>query len=210
MRKYSKYIQKHNPISLFWLRVIFSIILLMLAALHVFSPYVKIDNIALAIIAFAVLPWLALLVRTLEFPGGWKVEFKDFENIAMQAKAAGLLSDEPVVNKEAYSFQLAAMHDPILALAGLRIEIEKRLSQLVNKYANKKQQKLSVGKALRVLEEIEVLQPYESSTLADMTSLLNAAVHGDEVDPRAAAWAIDVGPRLLRSLDERMTSSNTA
>lgn len=30
---------------------------------------------------------------------------------------------------------------------------------------------------------------------------LNAAVHGARVDPRASAWAIEVGPRLLAELD---------
>jgi hypothetical protein len=35
-----------------------------------------------------------------------------------------------------------------------------------------------------------------------MVNMLNSAVHGAEVDYRAAAWAIGVGPRLFTSLDE--------
>jgi hypothetical protein len=208
MRKYSKYPRKHNQIALFWVRILFSITLFVLAALHIFSPSIRFDYISLIIITIAMLPWLALLIRALELPGGWKVEFKDFEIATKEAEAAGLLAEESITDDGVYSFQLAAMHDPILALAGLRIEIEKRLSQLVIKHTQNKQHQMGVGQALRVLEKIEVLQPNERSILADMTSLLNNAVHGAEVDPRAATWAIEVGPRLLKSLDERISGVN--
>lgn len=154
------------------------------------------------------LPWLALLIRALELPGGWKVEFKDFETAKKQAEAAGLLAEESVFDEGAYSFQLAAMHDPILALAGLRIEIEKRLSQLVKSHTNDKQRHLGVGQALLILEKAGVFTSEEKSILSDMTALLNAAVHGKEVDHRAATWAIEVGPRLLKSLDERISVVN--
>jgi hypothetical protein len=40
-----------------------------------------------------------------------------------------------------------------------------------------------------------------------MVGLLNSAVHGGEVDARAASLAIDVGPRLLTSLDERVKTT---
>ena len=49
---------------------------------------------------------------------------------------------------------------------------------------------------------------HERSVLADMVGLLNNAVHGAKVDHRAASWAIDVGPRLLKALDERIAGSN--
>ena len=41
-----------------------------------------------------------------------------------------------------------------------------------------------------------------------MINLLNSAVHGAKVDSRSANWAIDIGPRLLTSLDERVDKTN--
>jgi hypothetical protein len=38
--------------------------------------------------------------------------------------------------------------------------------------------------------------------LNDMTGLLNSAVHGAAVDPSAAGWAVEVGPRILKSLEQ--------
>lgn len=63
---------------------------------------------------------------------------------------------------------------------------------------------MGIGQLLRALEQREVLTNEERAILADMVNLLNAAVHGADVEPRSAEWAIHVGPRLLTSLDERI------
>jgi hypothetical protein len=34
--------------------------------------------------------------------------------------------------------------------------------------------------------------------------MLNAAVHGAEVDTRATEWAMDVGPQLILALEEKL------
>jgi hypothetical protein len=34
--------------------------------------------------------------------------------------------------------------------------------------------------------------------------MLNAAVHGASVDPRATEWAMDVGPQLIQSFEEKL------
>lgn len=66
-----------------------------------------------------------------------------------------------------------------------------------------------VGQALRALGQAKILTAEEMSILSDMVNMINAAVHGAEVDSRAAAWAIDVGPRLLTSLDERISEGES-
>ncbi len=50
----------------------------------------------------------------------------------------------------------------------------------------------------------EILSKQEYSVLGDMIGLLNSAVHGAEVDSKATDWALDVGPRLLKALEERI------
>ena len=40
-----------------------------------------------------------------------------------------------------------------------------------------------------------------------MNNLLNSAVHGAEVDRRAADWAIEIGPKLLASLDDKIETN---
>jgi hypothetical protein len=91
---------------------------------------VRIDAITLALLVIAAIPWLRPLFKSLELPGGLKVEFQDVKNVTERADAAGLVASQPPGNPNTYSFQLIADNDPNLALAGLRIELERHLGQL--------------------------------------------------------------------------------
>src|SRR5262249_16935481 len=114
---------------------------------------------------------------------------------------AGLLAPKQAVPKPEYTFQRIAQEDPNLALAGLRIEIEKRLVSLAEKHGLQVRGR-GLGQLLRQLTEKGVIDPHERSILEDLTGLMNAAVHGATVDQNATEWAMDVGPRLLQALDE--------
>jgi hypothetical protein len=178
-----------------------SVIAILLAVGHLIWPNAKIDAITIILIAIAVLPWLGSIFKSIELPGGVKVEYKDLEKAKEQAEKAGLLAT-PSSKKEEPAYLAVAEHDPNLALAGLRIEIERRLQTLAR--ANRIESKGGMGNLLRQLFKHEVLSSNEMGTLADMTVLLNSAVHGADVDQRAALWAFEIGPQLLAGLDERI------
>ena len=191
------------------LRQVVSLGALLLALSHIIWPLLAIDAITLALIIIAILPWLEPLVKSLELPGGWKVEFQELQKVASRAETAGLLAAEASQKEVDFSFQSIANRDPILALAGLRIEIEKRLLQLTKIHNLNQRHSTSVGQALRALTQAEVLTNEERSILADMVNILNSAVHGGDVVPHIALWAIDIGPRLLTSLDERISEAES-
>ncbi len=177
---------------------------LLLALVHVIWPDLAIDAATLALIVIAILPWITPLVKSLELPGGWKVEFQELQKAASRAETAGLLASAvatPALAPE-FAFQTIAERDPNLALAGLRIELEKRLVRLAQS-KGLEVRSYGIGQLLRLLTKHNVLTQEEQSALADMVGLLNSAVHGAAVDPRAADWAMSVGPRLLASLDQR-------
>ena len=187
------------------IQIAISIVAVVVAILHLVFPNLAIDAITLTLVVLAVVPWLAPLFKSLELPGGWKLEFQELLAAKERADKAGLLS--PAVDASAvqkYSFQLVADEDPNLALAGLRIELERRLVQIAESHKIPSQRR-SVGQLLRILSEHELLTQEERSILSDILSLLNGAVHGASVDSRAADWAMKTGPRLLSSLDERIS-----
>jgi len=172
---------------------------------HAIWPEWKIDGVTVGLLIVAIIPWLAPLLKTLELPGGWKIEFRDLQRAKEKANQAGLLSPSSAIDRsEVYPFELVAEGDPNLALAGLRIEIEKRLQQLAQ-LQGIDTKRSSVGNLLTALSRTEALNHEERGVLADMLNLLNSAVHGASVDQRAANWAIEVGPLLLKTLDERIT-----
>lgn len=198
-----------EAISMDKLRKYISLGALTLAFLHLIWPSLSIDAITLILIVIAILPWLAPLIKSFELPGGWKVEFQDLKNASSRAETAGLLAVKSS-DEELFSFQTIAKQDANLALAGLRIEIEKRLMLLAN--ANnlnaQKNRPMGIGQLLGILTKEKILTHEERAILADMINLLNSAVHGADVDSRSADWAIDIGPRLLTSLDERVEKTN--
>jgi hypothetical protein len=187
--------------SLRRLRQAITLAALALALAHLLWPSAAIDAISLALIVIALVPWLAPIFKSLEFPGGWKIEFQDLQKATARAEQAGLLSPAPPHVASDFSFQRLAEEDPNLALAGLRIEIEKRLLKLAERH-NIDVRSRGIGALLRSLSQHQVLTPEASSTLADMAGMLNSAVHGATVDPRGAEWALNIGPRVLRTLDD--------
>jgi hypothetical protein len=40
-------------------------------------PNLKIDGVTFGLFVLAILPWLSSLIKSFEFPGGWKIEFQD-------------------------------------------------------------------------------------------------------------------------------------
>lgn len=180
---------------------------LAVAFVHLIWPTLAIDAITLVLLVIAIVPWLAPIFRSLEFPGGWKIEFQELQRAAQRAEEAGLLAAPLQMASEVdYTFQRVAEQDPNLALAGLRIEIEKRLVALAEKHGIGVRGR-GLGQLLRLLSERDALDQQERSVLADLTGLLNSAVHGASVDRQVADWAIEVGPRLLRALDELVAGS---
>ena len=178
---------------------------LAIALAHIVFPKLAIDAVALVLIVVAVVPWLAPLFKSVQIPGGWKVEFQELQDVAAKAGDAGLLSHAPPPTETEYAFQSVAQRDPNLALAGLRIELEKRLVRLAeaNDIGTAMQ---GMGRLLSELARRGILSEDEESVLSDLVHLLNAAVHGASVDPRATEWAMDVGPLLIQSFEEKLAA----
>jgi hypothetical protein len=176
---------------------------IILALAHFIWPDLTIDAITIALVIIAISPWLAPLFKTIEFPGGWKIEFQDVQNIKNDAKEAGLLTPVNELNKPEYSYQLVADQDPNLALAGLRIEIEKRLIRIAE-VNNIFTSKPSVGQLLQLLSAHNILTGNERDVLMEITRLLNSAVHGASVDNQTAELALEMGSRLLEALDKKI------
>lgn len=190
------------------LRYLITIFAIVGIAVHILWPNLAIDAITLTLLVVSIIPWLAPLFKSLELPGGWKIEFQDLQKAKVKAGDAGLLDTETQsLDGDQFSFQTIANTDPNLALAGLRIEIEKRLVKLAES-RNLVVGRAGLGKLLKDLNSRQLINGQERDVLSDLTSLLNSAVHGAEVDQRAAEWAMDIGPQILATLDRRISKED--
>ncbi len=178
------------------------------AVAHLAWPHLAIDAITLTLVGIAVIPWLAPLFKAVELPGGVKVEFAELEKAERKAVSSGLIeSDAPPAALKTAEPELVTS-DPNLALASLRIEIERRLHRIAQRNGVP-ERRISVGGLVRELSRRELLNSQQLATLNDLLPSLNAAVHGAQVDPRATEWAAKVGPQILAALDLPSSSDVT-
>ena len=183
---------------------IITITSLALAIVHLRFPDVTIDAVSITLFVIAIVPWLAPLFKSIEFPGGWKIDFQDLVKAKKDAKEAGLLSpDKGKGGGVEFAFQGVSSDDPNLALAGLRIEIEKCLNAIAESH-DILVTNASVGRLISILDQNQILEQRESSALRDIIGILNSAVHGAEVDQKTFEWAIEIGPDLLFTLNDKI------
>ncbi len=189
------------------LQIVITVSAVLVAGAHLMWPSLSIDGTTALLLAVAVAPWLGRLFKALEFPGGFKIEYAELEKTEADATKAGLISStkdsRTTQEPNRYLFQQIAGQDPNLALAGLRIEIEKQLIEIAKSHGIETR-KAGVGALLNDLSSKGLISNEARWVLADMVGLLNSAVHGAKVDPQAAEWAMRVGPEVLLSLSRQV------
>lgn len=189
------------------LKIVVSLICVIFAGLHIAFPAVAIDYVTLLLLIAAILPWFAPLIKSLEVPGGFKIELQDVKTATDKVSAGAkeregpeAVAHTPSVSVEEESaierLRALAHSDPNLALVGLRIEIEKRLGYLARSEGISTERR-TVGWLLRELQQRKKLSPATASGLNELVALGNRAVHGADVTRDAAEWAIDTAPTIL-------------
>lgn len=186
------------------MKFVISLVVILIAATRVWKPDLAIDQVTVALIIVALLPWAGSVFKAIELPGGLKVEYPEVKKIEKKAEHSGFIQTEGAhdsLPQKQYSFEKIADEDANLALAGLRIEIESKLQKIASSYSI--QQNRSIRKLINDLQEHEALNSSEVSVLMDLLPLLNRAVHGAKVDQEACYLAINMGKDILSALDKR-------
>jgi hypothetical protein len=70
------------------LSAIITLVALIAAVAHLLRPDLSIDGVTLGLLVLAILPWLAPFVKSLELPGGWKIEFQELKKATEEARSA--------------------------------------------------------------------------------------------------------------------------
>ncbi len=192
------------------IQFLISTIAIILVIVHLVLPNVTVDLITVALLVIAIIPWLGSLFRVVELPGGVKVEYHELQKVTASAKKAGLLKKKSAKGRKSTkkpTYQEIGLEDPNLALAGLRIEIEKRLIEIARSHEIKVE-KAGISSLSRILKDQKILTSQEHSVILDMVVLLNSAVHGAKVGDDATKWALDTGSQILHALDEKITKKD--
>ncbi len=196
--------------------VAFSLMCAALLFLHLWLPNIKIDAISIALLVLMASPWILPLLKSLELPGGVKIELKDAKaatekisnlpielsaSVKTSASLTGTITraERPKLQNESFLSEIAS-RDPNLALVGFRIELEKRLRGMA-KRLDIDSERRSLGFLIRELRQHEILSGNVSAGVSELVALGNQAAHGVPVTREAAEWVLDIGPSILQELD---------
>ena len=182
-------------------KIILSIIAFILILFrHLFTQF-NIDEIDLALIVLLLLPWISSIVKGIEIPGVFKIEFQDVKD-ASDKIIKGSSETISKVDKTKEEVFVPKDKSAALALVSLRIDIEKRIQKLISFYQI--DDKSDIPSLLYELKTNNVLSESELDGLRTIVIYGNRAFQGVSVDPSIIEWAKNEGPKILAILDSKI------
>jgi len=198
------------PSRLKYIAALVSALCLILIVIHAVFQQLTIDSTTIALIIVLLFPWLIPYIKTVKLPGGTELTFKDeVQKLEKLSKKSALskitiegVARPPAPPVEPTRWNLFRV-DPNLALASLRIEIEKKLRQIAS------QRELRVeGVPLRgilsTLQAKGILASSEFQILTLIIDICNRAVHAEKVDIETASRILEIGESASMYLDSLM------
>lgn len=156
----------------------------------------SLSPIAAGALAVAVIPWVIQLIERISAPGGFEVVFSKAEQ---QLREALAVPDAEDIS----AFKYFESRDPNLAIALLRVEIERRLRQIAEEVMlepDARGRPRGLRELTDALHDRELISKDAFVLLRDLMPVMNEAVHGVDVGSRGAEFALNYGPRVLSLL----------
>lgn len=197
----------HKPLVTLspWVKIPVTVGALALVILSVWPvANIEVDWVTFAFALLAVFPWLIHLVARIELPGGTVITVNDLRNATED-----LVAQQPAAEVSPTLYEWLLENDPNLALAKIRIEIEKRVRQLARAH-DIGPEKEPLGSLIRRLASKGILEPSAVRGLEAIVHYANMAVHGAEVERNVASWVLDEGVSVIAFLDNLIRPGSNA
>jgi hypothetical protein len=166
-------------------------------AVALFDTFWKtLSPIAAGALALAVVPWALGIIEKISAPGGFEIVFAKVEK---QLDESQITPDEEDID----AFKYFEGSDPNLAIAMLRVQIERRLRQIAEDVMLPPDVRAR-PRTLRSLSEdlarAGAIPDDAAVLLRDLMPVMNEAVHGVELQSNASEFARSYGPKILSML----------
>ncbi len=161
--------------------------------------WTTLSPIAAGALAIAIVPWVVGIIERINAPGGFEIVFAKVEG---QLNASKSTPDQDDID----AFSYFEDSDPNLAIALLRVQIERRLRQIAEEVQLKPNLRGRPRSLRSLAEDLEKegAIPNEAVTLLmDLNPVLNEAVHGLELQANASEFARNYGPKILSLLKSK-------
>lgn len=182
----------------------------LLIIVHGFWPNIfKVDLISISILFILSIPFVAQFLKKAKFPGA-EFEFKDeiretqklVELSVEEAKEIERPEKAKLLKFETfnlYGIRELLDSDPVLALAGLRIEIERKLKLAAHFLDIPVNKQYSILKMLGIFKNNKFLSSYQFNALWNIVTMCNQAIHGSLISKEEAKEIIDIAEELNKS-----------
>jgi len=190
-----------------------SLLCIFLIIIHAIFPQFAIDTTTVALIVILIFPWLLPYIKTAKLPGGIEITTREVQQLeeVTRRSAIGTIpvavrpsrrrGPPPPPSQPPRSMLFKA--DPNLALASLRLDIERKLREIARS-RGLDVERLPLRQVLDILHLKEIIGPSEFESLGMIIRVCNKAVHAEEVDPKLALRVLDMGDLALQYLDSKM------
>ena len=192
--------------NIWWFVLIIALLLLILHTLQIAA--IKIDEISIFLLIVILLSPFVLQIK--------KIKYRDFEaeigskevqKLKSNFESAQMNSEEIKspkiieIDNTIKAINKLSNSDYIIALAKLRIELEKVLTKILNKspnFQNSKKSSLGVMVSMAIKEEL--ISSNIAEPLKEVITLANRAIHGENIKEDDAKTILNIGTSLLSNL----------
>jgi len=184
---------------------------IILIFLHGFSPdQFIIDNFIILIYFISSIPFTAQFLKEINILGAnfkFQEEIRKIEkliNVSGTAKVrTEVIASSAVVKSKALDNARKLLDsDPVLALAALRIEIEKSLKTIAKKLDLPSQEKQSITAIIINLKSKEIFSHEQVLILRKIIQMCNKAIHGAVISKGEAKEIISLTEKFYRTLEK--------
>lgn len=182
--------------------VIFFIVLLLLV-LHLFDiGSCNIDNITILLVVLLFVVPLSGSLKKIKF-GDFEAEIQPEEVKKIETEVRDLPQDDTVLPYEiddiVENIFSTLENDHVLALAKLRIELEKIIFKII--FTQEKEfHKKTLYLAIRYLYSHEIIDKQIIVPIKEVVSICNRAIHGENIKKNVAESIVNIGVDLLKKL----------
>ncbi|WP_417600935.1 hypothetical protein [Pararhodobacter oceanensis] len=188
-------------LSSFWCshgaKLALSIFCIVIALFDTFGT--ALSPIAAGALAVAIVPWVVGIVEKITAPGGLEIVFSKVEQ---KLDSSNVTPDEEDLN----AFKYFESNDPNLAIALLRVQVERRLRQIAEDVGlgpTVRGRPLSLRSLAQELSKQGAISEEAMNLLMDLIPAMNEAVHGIALQSTASEFALSYGPKILSTLKIR-------
>ena len=191
-------------INLWWISLTVALLLLVSHTIS-FTP-VKVDHISVILLLVIFLSPFLSAIKKIKI-GDFEAEIDPSEVKKIREEVSKVTTSNktdhlPEIETTISNIKRLLESDPVLALAKLRLELEKSLNHIFR--ATRKGEShdhfIPVGKLAQILASEELIPKDVASTTRQVVSVCNRAMHGEEIRPRDATSVVESASFLLYEL----------